>query len=364
MARLSDQDKLIANLEKEYGKGIIALGSDEARLKIDRIPTGIFPLDFQTRGGIPAEQVTILRGGEGGSKTTTAQIIVARYLDLCADCIVGCKCKKGAKKQRSVFWLNAEDKYPQETQDALGYDRDRIMIAGPETAEESIDMINDALYDPAVGLVVIDSVAALCPKIEIEKSAEEQTVGVVAREINRMWRTIGAARRARKRKGRAPTVIVINQERLKVGIMYGDPRTMTGGEGQKFNCALMLRLGSRSMKDDKQRKDEPLIKVSVTVMKHNFGPKDLSCEYLLAMGKSGSLKFGEADDSEFLSATAGRFGLIKPDGSKWDIMGSNGKPLVTLPKVEAVQALLEERGDVYKKLKAAMMEKLKNGAAG
>lgn len=362
MARASDQNKLIANLEKDYGKGIVALGSDEARLKIDRIPTGIFPLDFQTRGGIPAEQVTILRGSEGGTKTTTAQIIVKQYLNLCADCLVGCKCKKGGKKQRSVFWLNAEDKYPQETQDALGYDRDRIMISAPETAEESIDIVKDALYDPAVGLLVIDSIAALCPKIEIEKSAEEQTVGVVAREINRMWRVIGAARKARKQKGRAPTVIVINQERMKVGVMYGDPRTMTGGEGQKFNCALMLRMGARSLKDDKERKDEPLMKVSATVVKNNFGPKDKSCEYLLAMGKVGNLNFGEADDTEFLHASAGRFGLIKRDGAKWEIMNGSGKPLVTVPKIEAVQALLEERGDIYKKLKAAMMEKLKNGA--
>lgn len=244
----------------------------------------------------------MLRGPESGTKTTLAVMACSKYLARFPD--------------ELAIYIDAEEKHPKQFVKRLGIDGSRFAAATPDTAEDTADFIEHSLRDKAVGIVVLDSIAAMIPKIEVEASADEWQRGLAARIVNKMIRKIIAAmKRARMKRGRSPTVILINQERIDLSVKFGSNFTIPGGKGQGFAATLALRLRSLSIKkdDDGVRPDTPLVKVAATVVKNSFGPKGNGCEYLMAMEQFGSLRPGDARDEGFVYLKARQLKLIEPN---------------------------------------------------
>jgi len=322
--------KFLAGVEKNFGAGLAEF-ADDASAKIERLPTGIAQVDWLTLGGLPLGKVSLFRGAEGGTKTTMALIACARYLERFPN--------------RLAVYIELEEKYPEQFVKRLGIDGSRFVRAAPETAEETIDFMDYSLRNKSVGILVLDSIAALLPKIEREEPMEKQQQGQAARLVNKAVRkTVGAMRARRVVSGWSPTVILINQERVKIGVMYGDPSTIPGGEGQKFASSLILKMRTLSVKEDDRKdwglpEEHPVVKVATTVVKHSFGPRGKGAEYLLALDAIGNLKAGEAFDQEFIRILAMKRGLV----------GQNGKGS------QNIEAEIAERGELYRKLKGEIL---------
>lgn len=328
------QRDIVALFNRQFGSGIVISGENLEK-SVPRIPTGILPVDYLTRGGIPAGRITLLRGKEGGTKTSLALVFCKRYLELC----------KGKEK---VFYVDSEGKFPAEFLRALDIPRRRLLIARPETIEQTLDVVQAALRNEEIGFFVLDSIAALVPRVEIDKNAEEKQQGIVAREINKMMRRIMGAMLWRKQRNNCPTVILINQERVKIGIIYGDPTTIPGGEMQKYASALTLRLWTRKRKEEQDPVEDPnLVRVVFSIVKHSFGPSGKSGEYLFSLEKRGSLAAGEARDEDFLRGIARGLGLVKPNGGGWEVY--DGSKLASL---EDLSNILRQRHGLYQDLKA------------
>ena len=322
--------KFLAGVEREFGKGLAEF-ADDVGGKVERLATGVAQIDWLCLGGLPLGKVTLLRGAEGGTKTTTAMIACARYLERFPD--------------RLAVYVDIEEKYPEQFAGRLGVDGSRFVRAATETAEETVDFVDYALRQRSVGILVLDSVAALLPKVEIEEKMERQQQGIGARTCNKMVRKVVGAMRARRvAHGWSPTVILVNQERVRIGVHFGDPSTIPGGEGQKFASSLILKVRALSVKEDDRRdwglpEEHPVVKVAMTVAKHSFGPRGKGAEYLLAMDAVGNLKAGEAFDQEFVRLMALGRGLV----------GQNGKGS------EKIEREVAERGELYLKLKAGIL---------
>ena len=349
----SKRDLFLAELAKNFGRGVALAGNELSLRQIKRIPFGILQLDYLTQGGIPAERVTMIHGREGGTKSTTALMLAKSYLDRCNQCYqLKCKCKNSRSSQ--VLYLDAELKCESEGIKALGIDFDRFILVQPLNSEQAIDILEKALRNESIGFVVVDSIASMCPQVEIDATAGEWQMGIVAREINKLFRKMLAAMIARTRANTAPTVIVINQEREKIGVTYGNPIVLPGGGGQRFTTWLTLRVWSHALKTKQDNPhDDPILRVSAVVIKHAYGPSGHGAEYVLAMGDtSDGLKFGEARDWEFVKVISEKQGFLSwtpnLNGSgpekkgHWKVEGTE----MTLTQ-EALKMALAKREELY-----------------
>ncbi len=314
----------MSSVNREFGDGL-AVFADDDHGELERLPLGIAPLDWLILGGIPLGKVTMFRGPESGTKTTLAVMACSRYLARFPD--------------KLAIYIDAEEKYPRQFVKKMGIDGSRFCAATPETAEKTIDFIEHSLRDKHVGILVLDSIAGMIPKIEIEAAADEWQRGLAARLMNKMIRKIvEALKSARLARGSSPTVILINQERINLSVKFGDPRTIPGGEGQKFACTLSVRLRSLTIKkaEDRVQEDAPLVKIAATVVKNSFGPKGRGAEYLMAMEDFGTLHPGDARDEWFVYLKARQLGLVEPSDD---------------PEQEVF-----DRGQLYRELKASIQE--------
>ena len=203
----------IEKIEKDFGKGSIMKLGDKTTVNVDAIPTGALSLDVALGiGGIPRGRIIEIYGPESSGKTTLAQHIVA-------------ECQK---KGGIAAFVDAEHALDPEYARNLGVQVDDLLISQPDTGEQALDITEELVRSGAVDIVVVDSVAALVPKAEIEGSMEDQQMGLQARLMSKALRKLtGIIGKTNT------TVIFINQLRMKIGVMYGNPETTTGGNALK-----------------------------------------------------------------------------------------------------------------------------------
>src|SRR6187402_213990 len=210
----------IAQIEKNCGKGSIMKMGSESRVKIDSIPTGAINLDAAIGvGGIPRGRVTEIFGPESSGKTTLCLHVVAN-----------------AQKTGGVAaYIDAEHALDVEYARKLGVDMDNLLVSQPDTGEQALEICEILVRSGAVDVVVIDSVAALVPKAEIEGDMGDSHVGLQARLMSQALRKLtGAIARSKT------SVIFINQIRMKIGVMFGSPETTSGGNALKFYASIRL----------------------------------------------------------------------------------------------------------------------------
>jgi len=248
----------IAQIEKNCGKGsIMKLGSDSARVRIDVIPTGAINLDAAIGvGGIPRGRVTEIYGPESSGKTTLCLHVVAN-----------------AQKAGGVAaYIDAEHALDTDYAQRLGVDIDSLLVSQPDTGEQAMEICEILVRSGAVDVVVIDSVAALVPRAEIEGDMGDSHLGLQARLMSQALRKLtGAIARSKT------SVIFINQLREKIGVMFGNPETTTGGKALKFYAS--VRLDIRRIGQVKDKEEVTGSHVRVKVVKNKVAPPFKQAEF-------------------------------------------------------------------------------------
>jgi len=248
----------IAQIEKSCGKGsIMKMGADSAKVRIDVIPTGAINLDAAIGvGGIPRGRVTEIYGPESSGKTTLCLHVVAN-----------------AQRAGGVAaYIDAEHALDTDYAQKLGVDIENLLVSQPDTGEQALEICEILVRSGAVDIVVVDSVAALVPKAEIEGEMGDSHVGLQARLMSQALRKLtGAIARSKT------SVVFINQLREKIGVMFGNPETTTGGKALKFYAS--VRLDIRRIGPVKEKEDVIGSHVRVKVVKNKVAPPFKQAEF-------------------------------------------------------------------------------------
>ena len=220
-------------IEKDFGKGsIMKLGSRE-KVEVDAIPTGALSLDVALGvGGIPKGRIIEIYGPESSGKTTLAMHILA----------------EAQKKGEEVAFIDAEHAFDPKYAETIGLDIDNLYISQPDFGEQALEILETLVRSAGFGVIVVDSVAALTPRAEIEGEMGDSHMGLQARLMSQALRKITAI------TGKTGTTIIfLNQLRMKIGIMFGNPETTTGGNALKFYASIRMdiRQKDKILKDGK-----------------------------------------------------------------------------------------------------------------
>jgi recombination protein RecA len=248
----------ISQIERAHGKGsIMRMGNDAPRVRVSVIPTGALNLDAAIGiGGIPRGRITEIYGPESSGKTTLCLHVIAN-----------------AQKQGGVAaFIDAEHALDIEYARKLGVDLDNLLVSQPDTGEQALEIAEVLVRSGAVDVVVIDSVAALVPRAEIEGEMGDSHVGLQARLMSQALRKLtGAINRSQG------AVIFTNQIREKIGVMFGSPETTTGGRALKFYAS--LRMDIRRIGSIKDREELVGNKTRVKVVKNKVAPPFKQAEF-------------------------------------------------------------------------------------
>ncbi|MEM8805519.1 MAG: recombinase RecA [Cyanobacteria bacterium P01_G01_bin.38] len=240
---------VLNQIERNFGKGSIMRLGDAGRMRVETIPTGALTLDLALGGGLPKGRIIEIYGPESSGKTTLALHAIAQM-----------------QKQGGVAaFVDAEHALDPVYAAALGVDIENLLVSQPDTGEAGLEIVDQLVRSSAIDIVVIDSVAALVPRAEIEGEMGDAHVGLQARLMSQALRKITG------NIGKSGcTVVFLNQLRLKIGVSYGNPETTTGGNALKFYAS--VRLDIRRIQTLKKGTEEYGIRAKVKVAKNKVAP--------------------------------------------------------------------------------------------
>ena len=319
----------LAQIEKSYGKGTVMRLGDRPDMNVEAIPTGSLALDAALGiGGVPKGRIIEIYGPESSGKTTLA-------LHILAEC---------QKMGGEVAFVDAEHALDPVYAAALGVDIDNMLVSQPDTGEQALEITDALVRSGAVDAVVVDSVAALTPRAEIEGEMGDAFVGLQARLMSQALRKLAGTINKTN-----CVVIFINQLRMKIGVMYGNPETTTGGNALKFYSS--VRLDVRRTEAIKEGSNVVGNKTRVKVVKNKVAPPFKEAYFDIMYGQ-GISKWGELVD------LAVEMDIIQKSGS-WFSMGDDrigqGK--------DSVKTFLQANPDIAEDVEAKVRENLLKASA-
>lgn len=328
---MANIDTVLKALNKKYGEGTIIRASEAKALELSRIPTGSLTLDIVTGGGIPENRLTLLTGGYSSGKTSVALRIVGnaqkKYEERYAEQVA--RKKPGASLKKAI-WIDAEGAFDESWAKALGVDTDKLILVRPEYGEQALDIADVVVKSGDCGVVVLDSIAGLVPKGEAEESMEKLYMGDLAKMMNKFFRKLSAGMNATDMRDKdeiAPTVIMINQYREKIGVMYGNPATLPGGKGQEYSASVILELKRGDWIEYKFEKNG--VKVEEIVgqwikaygVKNKTAPPKRTGQFRFFFADMNQFAKGSFDEMEEIIRYAMSYGFIERRGAYYFIDG-------------------------------------------
>ena len=314
----------LAQIEKNFGKGTVMRLGDRPEMNVDAIPTGSLALDAALGiGGVPKGRIIEIYGPESSGKTTLALHILAQ----------------AQKMGGEVAFVDAEHALDPVYAAALGVDTDNMLVSQPDTGEQALEITDALVRSGAVDAIVVDSVAALVPKQEIEGEMGDTFVGLQARLMSQALRKLAGTIAKTN-----CVVIFINQLRMKIGVMYGNPETTTGGNALKFYSS--VRLDVRRVESIKEGGNVVGNKTRVKVVKNKVAPPFREAYFDIMYGQ-GISKWGELVD------LAVQMDIVQKSGS-WFSMGDEriGQG------VGSVKEYLMSNPDIAEEVEAKVRENL------
>ncbi|MHC0062009.1 recombinase RecA [Nostoc sp. UIC 10890] len=318
---------VLNQIERSFGKGAIMRLGDATRMRVETISSGALTLDLALGGGLPKGRVIEIYGPESSGKTTVALHALAEV----------------QRNGGIAAFVDAEHALDPTYAAALGVDIDNLLISQPDTGESALEIVDQLVRSAAVDIVVIDSVAALVPRAEIEGDMGDAHVGLQARLMSQALRKITG------NIGKSGcTVIFINQLRQKIGVTYGSPETTTGGNALKFYAS--VRLDIRRIQTLKKGTEEFGNRVKVKVAKNKVAPPFRIAEFDIIFGKGISTLGCVVDLAE-------ETGIIIRKGAWYSYNGDN----ISQGRDNAIK-YLEEKPEFAEEIKKLVREKLDKGA--
>jgi recombination protein RecA len=329
----TDRDKalnlVLSQIEKSFGKGAIVRLGDSAHMKVETISSGALTLDIALGGGLPRGRIIEIYGPESSGKTTLALHAIAEI----------------QKAGGVAAFVDAEHALDPSYSAVLGVDVENLLVSQPDSGEVALEIVDQLVRSSAVDIVVIDSVAALVPRAEIEGDMGDSHMGLQARLMSQAMRKItGNIAKS------GCTVIFLNQLRQKIGVTYGSPETTTGGTALKFYAS--VRLDIRRIQTLKRPNEgEYGIRAKVKVAKNKVAPPFRIAEFDIIFGKGISTLGCLVDLAEEMS-------IINRRGAWYSFNGDN----IGQGRDNTIK-YAEERPEFAAQIQQMVWDKLKEGAA-
>lgn len=320
--RLEAVEMAVGQIEKQFGKGAIMRYGEASRVQVQTIPTGSISLDIALGGGVPKGRIIEIYGPESSGKTTLSYHVIA----------------ESQKNGGMAAFIDAEHALDPEYAKNIGVDIDKLLISQPDTGEQALEIAETLVRSNAIDVLVIDSVAALVPRAEIEGEMGDSHMGLQARLMSQALRKLtGAISKSQT------TVIFINQIRMKIGVMFGNPETTAGGQALKFYSS--VRMDIRRSEQIKDGENVIGNHVRVKIVKNKVAAPFKTAEFDI-MYNEGISGAGDVLD---LSV---KDGLLDKSGAWYEYDGTKigqGR--------EAAKQYLRDNPKVYETLSKALREK-------
>ena len=320
-------ENALKQIEKDFGKGsIMRLGEATANMNVEVIPTGILPLDVALGvGGLPRGRIIEVYGPESSGKTTVTLHMIA----------------EAQRRGGLAAFIDAEHALDPVYAKKLGVDTENLLISQPDNGEQALEIVEALVRSGAIDIIVVDSVAALVPKEEIEGDMGDNNVGLQARLMSQALRKLTSTISKTN-----TTCIFINQLREKIGVMFGNPETTTGGNALKFYAS--VRLDIRKVTSIKDGDNIVGNQVRVKVVKNKVAPPFRKTEFEITFGE-GISKVGEILDLGV------EYEIIKKSGSWFSYNEAKlgqGR--------DATKNLLKDNPELCEELEAKIMQAIKD----
>jgi recombination protein RecA len=359
-------DDIVESTNKSCGVGTMFPGSGLPK-DPPRVPFGIFALDFATGGGGPLWGTIGVWGPEGGGKSSIAANMMAASQMICWKCfnlLKYCECSQSPLEMESV-WADAEGTLDREWVQCIGADPSKYHVVLADYGEQYANIADSVLRADNCGLLVVDSLAALTPEVEMDKAAEDDFYALQARLIGRMVRKLKQQLIRQRKQGHPCLILLVNQMRSKIGVKFGSPETMSGGHALKHEFSLLLRCIKKTL----STQDE-IFKATKgdLAARHAFSIRKEKCLTLTGAGEFVRLrvdvpevdgKKGSIYDYGTVLNYAKEYGIVQKNGSKgWKFFNVKAK------RLDQIKELWQKSPDQYYRTQMEIIKRAKDRLRG
>lgn len=344
---MSSSHEILTKMRKEHGHSIVQKGGEDYA-DTPRLPTGVFPFDLATGGGFPMGRVSIVYGPESSNKTNLVLRAIAEGQRIYPD--------------KVAVFVDVEYALDLKWARRLGVDTERLIVVHPEYAEQAVDMTEGFFYANDVFAVALDSIAALSSQNEIESSAEKMSVGGSSLIVGKLFKKATVSFNKMRNQGiMPPAFLAINQIRHKIGVMFGNPETMPGGNAPKYASSMTVRVYGKNVVDKKLNATMPAYKeVSVIIQKWKVPILSVNATYNMLMIDANGKLAGHVEDWNTISSYLKELDYLgKGEKSGWVMFGTEYATLA-----EAKEALYSDPNLLHEAKQTIISELLEAGVIG